>query len=559
MSQQQAAPAHAGQGSRGWLGSLLHREADKLTEQMGGPARRRAILLLGAVLALTSADQGAVGGVAPQLEGSLHINNTEIGLLVTLSTLVAAVATLPIGVLTDRVNRTHLLVISVVTWGVAEVASGFSTSYLMLLLARVALGALTATAAPAIASLIGDLFEPGERGRIYGFILTGELVGAGFGLVVAGDVGGALGWQAAFFVLAVPSLFLAVVLQRCLAEPARGGKSRLRPGAQAMIPAEQAEPAEQGDQGYQGYQGYQGEQEERGKAHSVAPAEQCDDAVLKEVRGQGVEPIGALILHSDPAAMGLWAAVRYVLRIRTNVFLIISSALGYFFLAGLQTFAVVFLRGHYGLSQFEATAFVGVGGLGAIAGTLMAGRLADRLVRRGIIDARLTVGAVAFLAAAVFFVPAILSTVALVALPFYVLAGAGLAAPNPAVDSARLDIMPSRLWGRAEAVRTALRTVLQSFAPLLFGLVSQVLGGGGHAGLATGVNAAHSAVSTHGTRGLVYAFLIMLVPLAASGLMLLRARRTYPGDVATAAASDTETRKLAEYRTAPQPPGAQEK
>jgi hypothetical protein len=33
-------------------------------------------------------------------------------------------------------------------------------------------------------------------------------------------------------------------------------------------------------------------------------------------------------------------------------------------------------------------------------------------------------------------------------------------------------------------------------------------------------------------------FLIMLVPLAASGLMLIRARRSYPTDIATAAASE---------------------
>jgi len=38
---------------------------------------------------------------------------------------------------------------------------------------------------PAVASPIGDLFAPAERGRIYAFILTGELVGAGFGIVMA--------------------------------------------------------------------------------------------------------------------------------------------------------------------------------------------------------------------------------------------------------------------------------------------------------------------------------------------------------------------------------------
>ena len=34
-----------------------------------------------------------------------------------------------------------------------------------------------------------------------------------------------------------------------------------------------------------------------------------------------------------------------------------------------------------------------------------------------------------------------------------------LSAQNPPIDAARLDIMPPLLWGRAEGVRTALRTM----------------------------------------------------------------------------------------------------
>jgi MFS family permease len=49
----------------------------------------------------------------------------------------------------------------------------------MLLLARLLLGAVTATAVPAVASLTGDFFPAGERGRIYGYISVGEVAGAG--------------------------------------------------------------------------------------------------------------------------------------------------------------------------------------------------------------------------------------------------------------------------------------------------------------------------------------------------------------------------------------------
>lgn len=86
-----------------------HRVEERLREAVGGPARLRVIVLLACVLALDSADKATVGATALQLERDLHIGNTAIGLLVTVSTAIGAVATLPAGALTDRANRTKLL------------------------------------------------------------------------------------------------------------------------------------------------------------------------------------------------------------------------------------------------------------------------------------------------------------------------------------------------------------------------------------------------------------------------------------------------------------------
>jgi predicted MFS family arabinose efflux permease len=140
----------------------------RLRTAVGGAARLRVIVLLASVLALDSADKATIGATAVQLEQQLHINNTQIGLLVTVSTGVGAIATLPIGALTDRVNRTRLLSGAIVVWSAVMLLSGASNSFLMLLITRLALGVVIATAAPVVASLTGDLFPAAERGRIYG-------------------------------------------------------------------------------------------------------------------------------------------------------------------------------------------------------------------------------------------------------------------------------------------------------------------------------------------------------------------------------------------------------
>jgi hypothetical protein len=120
--------------------------------------------------------------------------------------------------------------------------------------------------------------------------------------------------------------------------------------------------------------------------------------------------------------------------------------------------------------------------------------------------------------ATIFFVPALFSHRALTAVPYLALAAFALSAQNPPLDAARLDIMVPLLWGRAEGVRTALRTGAMALAPLLFGAVSDYVFGGGRSGLQ-------------------WTFALMLLPLGASAYFLYSALWTYPRDVATAAAS----------------------
>ena len=199
-----------------------------VVKRVGGPARARVITLFGAVLALNGADTATVGAVAPQLENSLHIGNTQIGLLSAVALLVGAVFTIPIGLYVDRFKRMPMLSLSIVLWSVASLLSAFAGSYSTLLLTRLALGAVTATAGPAIASLIGDYFPARERGRVWAYMLGGEIAGSAVGFIISGSVASLIDWRVAFVLLAIPGFFLARELYRTVPEPQRGGQSRAR-------------------------------------------------------------------------------------------------------------------------------------------------------------------------------------------------------------------------------------------------------------------------------------------------------------------------------------------
>ncbi len=215
----------------------------RLTVALGGSTRTRVVVTLACVLSLSSADVATVGASATELRQALHIGNTELGLLVTITSLVAAFANLPFGVLADRFRRTWTLAAAITCWGAAMVWSATAGSFEQLLLARLLLGVVTAAAGPVIASLTGDYFLESERGRIYGYILAGELVGAGLGFGVTGDIA-ALSWRAAFLILAIPAFVLAWMVAR-LPEPARGGAGALAPetpadGRLRVVPDESA-------------------------------------------------------------------------------------------------------------------------------------------------------------------------------------------------------------------------------------------------------------------------------------------------------------------------------
>jgi MFS family permease len=439
------------------------------------------------VLGLAGADTATVGASASELRHGLHISNTDIGLLVTVTSLVAAVATLPFGVLADRVKRTRMLGGAVLFWAAAMIWSATASSFDELLWSRLFLGAVTAAAGPVIASLVGDYFPASERGRVYGYILAGELVGAGFGFAVTGDIATA-SWRAAFVVLALPALVLGWVTLR-LPEPAR---------------QDTVEPADDSEEPWP---------EHEATAHATD--------VQELVHAAGIAPDPRLVLHGDVRRLNVVAATRHVLRVRTNVVLIAASACGYYFLAGVLTFGIEFTTEQYGIGQAVANLLLLVIGAGAILGVLAGGFLGDALVRRGRVNGRILVSALTATAATVLFFPAIFSRAASSALLYLTVAAFMLSAQNPPLDAARLDIMPPQLWGRAEAIRTLLRSLAQALAPLLFGAVSDYVFGGGRSGLQ-------------------WTFAVMLLPLGASAFLLFKARDTYPVDVASAAATTRE-------------------
>jgi predicted MFS family arabinose efflux permease len=494
--------SHSGPAdSRTAVESVIEGTLSLADRAAGGRARLQVMLLLAAVLGLDAADKAAISAIAGTLKETFQIGNLDIGLLIAAVSFSGAVFTMPIGALVDRIERKRILLVAITTWTIAMVVSGTATSFLYLVTTRCFLGAVTAAAAPTIASLVGDFFPARARARLYGTILGGELVGLGIGFFVAGEVSSFASWRWSLWLMGVPGAAVAFVIWRYLPEPARGGQSWIRLGQEEVRSRADVER--------------DGELPDRADDSS----EPADGAarVRRKIKEANIEPRRDLVLHDDPTDWSLWRTIRYVLRIPTFRLLVIASGLGYYYFAGVRAFGMIYLTHHYGLSRSVASALAIVVGGGALGGLALGGRLSSWLLDRGWIAARVMVPGGALLLAALFTAPAVWTHNAVLGVGLLTMGTAALAAANPPMDAARLDVMHPRLWGRAESIRMVVRGTLEAVAPLVFGWLSVEL--------------------ASGDAGLQWTFLVMLVLVVAASLLAIPARRVYPRDVATADAS----------------------
>jgi len=484
---------------------ILESAKERVVNVAGGPARLQIIAVLAAVLAVEACDLGTVSAVSGQLKGAFHLGNTDVGLLLAVVSFVGAAATLPMGALVDRFSRRVLLMIVIASWVIAEGVSGFATSFSFLLVTRAIIGALTAVAWPCVASLTGDFFPARDRAAIYGLIIAGELVGMGIGFFISGEASTLLNWHWSFYAMAVPPIALVWVIWRFLPEPARGTQSWISEGEED--PNVASRPAAKGSA-----------EKPKRRQEAKKKSSGSDSASPQEsVRRARVRPREELILHEDPTGWSLWRVMRYLLRLPTYGLLIAASALAYYFLSGARAFAMIYITQHYHIRRSVVSPLVFVVGIGTLAGTVAGGRLAERLLRKGRADARIVVAAGALALSVPILGVAIWTSSAWLGIGLMTVGAGVLSAAVAPIDAARLDIVHPRMWGRGEAGRMALRSTFEGGAPLLFGALSEWLGGG--------------------QRGLMWTFLIMLIPMLVASLLGVTARKTYLRDVATAAAS----------------------
>jgi predicted MFS family arabinose efflux permease len=199
-------------------------------------ARWWALALLTALYTLSTVDRNIVSILAEPIRQEFGLNDSQLGFLTgTVFAISFALAGIPLGLLADRTNRVRMLAALLGVWSVLTILSGFTRTYVTLLLARIGVAAAESGASPASMSLITDLFPKEKRGTALGVFYTSTPLGLAIGFALGGVIAAHFGWRAAFFFAGVPGLVISALLILTMREPRRGAQDAPRSGSAALV------------------------------------------------------------------------------------------------------------------------------------------------------------------------------------------------------------------------------------------------------------------------------------------------------------------------------------
>ncbi|WP_367135059.1 MFS transporter [Saccharothrix sp. HUAS TT1] len=180
-----------------------------------------------------------VSGVLPAVSEELHVSHATAGQLLTAFAVAYALSSPLLSVLTGRWERRKLLVTALGVSALGNLLAAVAPNYPLLLVARVvsALGAAVYTPG---ATLVATVLSPPERrGRAVALVFGGLTLSLVFGVPVGNLLGGPLGYQGVFALIAVVSALAAVAvrvwLPRVDAPPVVGLRDRFAPAADRRV------------------------------------------------------------------------------------------------------------------------------------------------------------------------------------------------------------------------------------------------------------------------------------------------------------------------------------
>ncbi|WP_392560604.1 MFS transporter [Orbus mooreae] len=363
-------------------------------------------------------DRSALSIANSEISGDLGLTKIQMGYLLSAFSLSYAFAQLPIGVILDKIGSRVTLGAGLLFWSIAQACCGLVHSFQTFFICRLILGIGEAPQFPAGAKSIGEWFNIKERGRPMGIFNSSSSIGPALAPPILTVLMVSFGWRWMFIILGILGVLAAI-----------GWLAMYKNRDQVNLTAEENQSLDEG-----------------------SPKGKAGKATLKESVG--------LLSHSTT-----WG--------------IIIGFMGVVYMVWLYlTWLPAYLEHEYGLSITKTGFVVMIPYLFAIAGTIVAGFVADALAKRGysIIKSRKLLAATSLIMAGLFTIPAAYSSDVTMAIIFICASQFCLTFASGSAWILVTTVIASRQISSLGGLQNFGGYLAGSFAPIITGYIAQNTG-----------------------------------------------------------------------------------
>ncbi|WP_150292801.1 MFS transporter [Sphingobium estronivorans] len=152
-----------------------------------------------------------LNAVFPLLKAQWSLSDRELGLLSGVVALMVGLLTFPLSMLADRWGRVKSLAAMAVLWSLATLLCGVAETYGQMLGARLLVGVGEAAYGSVGIALVISVFPRHMRATLASAFMAGGLFGQVLGVALGGQIAASHGWRAAFLIIGLFGLLLALI------------------------------------------------------------------------------------------------------------------------------------------------------------------------------------------------------------------------------------------------------------------------------------------------------------------------------------------------------------
>lgn len=193
----------------------------KTSNSVGKPTRSRYLIMvmLFITVVINYLDRSNLSIALPALREEFGLTTVQEGLILSAFGWTYAAMQIPGGWLVDRVAPRILYALALIFWSAATLLMGFGTSFVVLVVLRLMVGAIEAPAYPINNRVVTAWFPERERATAIGFYTSGQFVGLAFLTPVLAWLQHSFGWHMVFIVTGAVGIIWGVIWWMLYREP----------------------------------------------------------------------------------------------------------------------------------------------------------------------------------------------------------------------------------------------------------------------------------------------------------------------------------------------------